>query len=423
MRMSLFLPPLFYLFATMGSSSSIHVPSDCSSIQEAIDAAASNDVIVVADGTYFENIRFKGKTLTLKSENGPEACIINGSMNGPVVSFDQGEGHRSIMEGFTITNGSGKTFSDSGLHYHYGGGIYIEDASPAILNNHICANRLPPFSGSTIVIEGGGLFSGHPMGGAWLGSPVIRGNEIFDNFSGGHGGGIAIAAPSLDETLLMENNMIYGNRSDANGGGVYISQFASARLLNNQIFENQSWNGGGVYCWSYGIDDACVIFHNNMIHNNTADNWGGAASFHFVGILSVNNTYADNRSLRQGGGIYFETCRGRLINDILWGNVGDVLGRQGYLQSYSGIRIFHSALEAGLDGFHVTPTSVLNLGAGIVTIHPLFEPGFQNYHILSLSPCKNAGKNTAPGMMLTDFEGERRIYNLIVDIGADEYQP
>ena len=45
----------------------INVPADQPTIQEGIVAAADTDTVLVADGTYFENINFKGKAITVAS--------------------------------------------------------------------------------------------------------------------------------------------------------------------------------------------------------------------------------------------------------------------------------------------------------------------------------------------------------------------
>ena len=50
-------------------------------IQDAVDVAVDGDTVLVADGIYTgngnRNIDFKGKAITVKSQNGPQNCIIN----------------------------------------------------------------------------------------------------------------------------------------------------------------------------------------------------------------------------------------------------------------------------------------------------------------------------------------------------------
>jgi len=54
---------------------------------------------------YNELINFKGKAITVKSVNGAANTIIDGNASGSVVTFAQGEGSWSVLDGFTITNG------------------------------------------------------------------------------------------------------------------------------------------------------------------------------------------------------------------------------------------------------------------------------------------------------------------------------
>ena len=58
----------------------IEVPGHHPTIQEAIDAAGNGDTIEVAPDTYTERIDFLGKAITLRSTDGPEVTIIDGSV-------------------------------------------------------------------------------------------------------------------------------------------------------------------------------------------------------------------------------------------------------------------------------------------------------------------------------------------------------
>ena len=70
MRLILFLLALSS-FTSTAWSTIIHVPGDFLTIQEAIDAASpySMDSVVVAPGTYCENIDFKGKNWCPRAES------------------------------------------------------------------------------------------------------------------------------------------------------------------------------------------------------------------------------------------------------------------------------------------------------------------------------------------------------------------
>jgi len=97
----------------------IHVPGDYPTIQKAIDAAVNDDTVLVAPGTYVENIDFMGKAITVQSEKGPESTILDGGQQEAVVTFNSGEGYQSILDGFTVTNGDGgHRTTDNSQYYH-----------------------------------------------------------------------------------------------------------------------------------------------------------------------------------------------------------------------------------------------------------------------------------------------------------------
>ncbi len=55
------------------SAKTIHVPADQPTIQAGINTASNGDTVLVSAGTYYENINFSGKAITVASASGPAA--------------------------------------------------------------------------------------------------------------------------------------------------------------------------------------------------------------------------------------------------------------------------------------------------------------------------------------------------------------
>ena len=161
--------------------SGIHIPDDYPTIQAGIDAANDGILILVAPGTYVENINFRGKDLTLRGEQGAEVTVIDGNQSGSVVSFILGETTEAVLDGFTITNGTGSIVARgrSGL------GIFCSYSSPTIENCIITGNEI--ITGAS----GGGI--GCYESSAVITNCLITGNVVSDS-SGRYGaGGVSIA--------------------------------------------------------------------------------------------------------------------------------------------------------------------------------------------------------------------------------------
>lgn len=109
-------------------AATIYVPDDFTTIQDAIDNANNHgDIVVIRDGTYSgegnRNIDFRGKAITVKSENGPKNCVILNTTQDlySCFLFSNAEFDESILEGLTIEG------------FYFG----IQASSSPIINNCI----------------------------------------------------------------------------------------------------------------------------------------------------------------------------------------------------------------------------------------------------------------------------------------------
>ena len=235
----------------------LQVPVDYATIQMAIDASVGGDVVLVAPGTYTGDgnldITFRGKAITVRSEDGPQTCIIDckGTEDNTHRGFffHASEDANSILQGFTVTNGCIR---------QDGGAIYCNMSSPSIINCIISNNKAIHARA-----KGGGIALVESE--AHIISCVIRGNIVQE----GDGGGIYISntrgqIPRITRCIISGNTAITAPRFGGEGGGVALS--GNGYLLNCVITGNRAgyW-GGGISCrmpHHYGFISNSIVWAN-----------------------------------------------------------------------------------------------------------------------------------------------------------------
>ncbi|MGA7238047.1 MAG: hypothetical protein WBY44_20335 [Bryobacteraceae bacterium] len=114
MCVKLRVPLLFFVPLLKLAAVTINVPADHPTIQGAITSASNGDTIMVAPGTYQENLNFLGKAITVTSSGGAAVTIIDGRGTDSVVRFGAKEGPTSVLNGFTLQHGNA-SFNNSYL--------------------------------------------------------------------------------------------------------------------------------------------------------------------------------------------------------------------------------------------------------------------------------------------------------------------
>lgn len=193
-----------------------------SSIQAAIDASEDGDSVLVFRGTYYENIHFKGKAIVVRSEKGAKKTIIDGRASGSVVTFEPTEESNSVLDGFTITGGSG--FDLWKNKNTYGGGIYCNKSSPIIKNCIIRDN--------VVTQAGGGIYIRSS-------SPVIVNCIIRHNSAEMHGGGISCA----ESSLLITGSTLTDNRANFGGAIACGNTTSSSVTIENCNIDGNDFHG------------------------------------------------------------------------------------------------------------------------------------------------------------------------------------
>jgi len=209
-------------------------------IQAAVNAAADDDVIVVSEGTYYENVNVDNKRITLTGIDPYDPCVVEATIidgnnnNNDVVRFQNSKSAGCIITGVTVKNSPA---GYNGIHSSY-------DAT--VTNCIITAN------GYGINFPGeAGTITEHTITGC-----IIRNNQNRGVYC-------------YSTNITLANCVIAKNASS----GIHTSNYFNTLTAINCTIVG---NGG------YGIRNGSAFAKvaNCIIWNNTyADLWGCSATY------------------------------------------------------------------------------------------------------------------------------------------------
>ncbi len=382
-------------------------------IQDAIGHTIPGDEVIVVPGTYSgpgnRDIDFAGRGITLRSTvpDDPavvESTIIDCESKGRGLYFHSGETRHALVDGLTIRNGLASVGSTPGSTR--GAGIFCKNSSPTIRNcvitQCLTGSALPYHYG------GGGLF-------CLSSSPLIDNCTISANFSYNYGGGVYAYE---DSHLVLRGCTITDNVSFG-GGGVACGLDSHVNITNCTIAYNTAGIGGlGGALALYASSEAHVT--SSAFLRNTAGSAGGTIHATYGSLLTIHDsTIAGNFAEGVPSVILVGGSVGTLANTILWddADVAQLLVGQS-----SDVTVAYSNVWGGEQAILLDPQGTLNWGQGNIDLEPMFaDDDTDDYSLTDDSPCVDAGDPQFPDLSKElDIDGERRVQNCRIDIGADE---
>lgn len=393
----------FSLLSPLTFAATIHVPAEQPTIQSGLDIAQNGDTVLVDDGVYTGegnvNLDFKGKRITLKSKNGADATVIDCEKLHETRGFyfHNGETNESVLDGFTITNGS----------HQFGGAVTLVSASPTIKNcvvqdnltsgihcinsdliilDSIISHNIGvgvAISGIDILISDirdGFMRDGINMEETFFKRPTIKSCTISNNT------GIGISC--LDDGAIIVNCTVSKN----GGRGISVISFTSAEITDSRITQNSD---GGLKCSEYSR----IRIKNSIIAENTAEEGGGIFCSATSSLYATDCVIANNTALKDGGGIWdltrfgdaivkhctitqnfagdkgggiYVTDRGRLdlTHSIVWDNSSD--GTHSEVFAWGILTIKSCNIKDGLNGIEREPDGRLFRYENNIDEDPLF---------------------------------------------------
>ena len=285
------------------------------SIQQALNQAAGDDVVQVGKGTFYENIQWPAVNGIKLIGQGETETFIDGNEKGSVIRFEESLNgiidNKTIIQDVTIQNGY------NWATYKHGAGICCINSSPYISNVTISKNMYD---------FGGGIYC--------INFSLVLFDVIIKNNTGTNGGGFTC----YDSTPFLNHITITDNFADF-GGGI-LSHNSTLSLSHVIITKNFAFSGGSIH----GLYGNNLNLSNVYISENSSKELGSVITIggdnHFSKVIITNNSTDLNQSIE-----IFGDCE--IMNSIFWNNTP----MQWDFKYANKISVSVSAIQGGKDSF------------------------------------------------------------------------
>ncbi len=248
-------------------------------IQEAIDAASPDDVIVLQPRFYNEAIDMAGMDITIQSTDPANPSIVASTvldgtgLGTSVISTDNMIGADTVIDGLTIANGNAAL----------GGGMLNEGGCPTVRRCVFMTNHASSFGGAMYNVN---ACSADIIACAFIGNDANSGGGIVNDGS----------APNLVNCLFV------ANVSNTSGGAIYNINSSQPTVTNCTVTMNSAMTGAGDGMVNWNMSNPSV--ENSIFWNNGPSEIGGdgapvvmhsivAGGFAGVGNLDLDPQFVD----------------------------------------------------------------------------------------------------------------------------------
>lgn len=305
-------------------------------VQEAVDAAADGDIVVLRPGTYVDSnaIELTNRALTIRGEMGAAQTILDGALSSSlgIMTVEDDVSGNVTLEGLTFQNG---------LRAEGGALLLTGESQGTVIRDCAFQSNRATNLGSAVAVYGTNdsraliencLFENNAKeknalslrGTVLIETRAIIAGCVFRNNSASAGAGIAAGVTTSGELfdLAVIDCLFEENHGTASGALFLLNNAgipdARARISGSSFIRNTSGSGAGIHVINVqALIDRCVL------RGNVTNTFGGGLRVGVADVTVTNCEIVGNRSLNTGGGVYVAIGTAHIENCTITANHAD----------------------------------------------------------------------------------------------------